>query len=136
MNRTTTIATIESMKTKLSTLWIFIMFNMLFADIFTFMNPGFLKGLMGGFAEQVQITPGLLLGFAIVTEISIAMVLLSRILSYRANRWANIIAGTITILYVIGGGSTTPHYIFFATIEVVAAAFIIWYAWKWASPQG
>ena len=30
----------EDMKVKLSTLWIFVMFNMAFADIVGFINPG------------------------------------------------------------------------------------------------
>ena len=74
------------MKAKLSTLWIFIMFNMVFADIFSFMYPGFLKQIMAGNADGTQITPEFLLIAAMVTEISIAMVFLSRILKYRVNR--------------------------------------------------
>jgi hypothetical protein len=60
-----------------------------------------------------------------------AMIFLSRALKYRANRWANTIAGAITTAFVIGGGSTDLHYIFFATIEVVCMSPIVWYAWKW-----
>jgi hypothetical protein len=121
----------EDMKAKLSTLWIFLMFNMVFADILSFMYPGFLKQIMTGYAEGTQITPEFLLIAAIVTEIPIAMVFLSRLLKYGANRWVNIIGGVITILWVIGGGSPTLHYIFIATVEVVCALFIIWLAWKW-----
>ena len=44
---------------------------------------------------SIQLTEGFLLGASILVEIPIAMVLLSQILKYRANRWANIIAGTI-----------------------------------------
>ena len=33
----------EDMKVKLSTLWVFVMFNMVFADIVGFMNPGALE---------------------------------------------------------------------------------------------
>ncbi len=121
-------------RVKLSTIWIFVMLNMIFADIFSFMNPGFLQELMTGYAGQVQITQIFLLVAAIVVEIPIAMVLLSRVLKYRANRWANLIAGVITIVYVIGGGSTTLHYIFFAAIEVVSTLLIVWYAWKWSNP--
>lgn len=119
-----------------STMWMFVMLNMIFADIFTFMNPGFLKVLMTGYAEEIQITQGFLLGAAMVTEIPIAMVLLSRVLKYRANRWTNIIVGVVTIAYVIGGGSTMLHYIFFATVEVVCMALIVWFAWKWSKPNG
>ena len=86
--------------------------------------------------SQSQITEGLLLAFAILLEIPIAMIFLSRVLKYRANRWANIIAAVITIVFVIGGGSTDLHYLFFATVEVVLLAIIIWYAWKWPNPEG
>ena len=135
MNLNSKTIRMEDMRAKLSTLWIFLMFNMVFADIFSFMYPGFLKQVMAGTAEQVQITPGFLLIAAIVTEIPIAMVFLSRLLKFGANRWVNIIGGVVTILWVIGGGSLTLHYIFIATIEVVCAVFIIWYAWKWRNPE-
>jgi hypothetical protein len=63
-------------------------------------------------------------------EIPIAMVFLSRVLKSGSNRWANIIAGAITIVFVIGGGDTYPSYIFFASVEVVCILLIVWYAWK------
>jgi len=69
-------------------------------------------------------------------SLAIAMVLLSRVLTYRANRRANIIAGAATIAFVIGGGSTAVHYLFLATIEIACMALIIRYAWKWADPEG
>ena len=124
----------EAMKVRLSTLWIVVMFNMAFADIVGFMNPGALEEIMAG-AVGFEITQGLLLVFAILLEIPIAMIILSRILKYSLNRWANIIAVVITILFVIGGGNTSLSYIFFATIEVVCMLLIIWYAWKWPNPE-
>ncbi len=125
-------ARMEGMKTKLSTLWIFVMFNMVFADIFSFMYPGFLKQIVAGSSvDGTQITPGFLLLAAGMTEVSIVMVFLSRLLPQRANRWANIIGGVITILWVICGGSTTLHYIFFASIEVMTSLVIIGMAWTW-----
>jgi hypothetical protein len=68
-------------------------------------------------------------------EIPIAMIFLSRVLKYRANRWANIIASVITILFVIGGGSAYLHYYFFAAIEVLSMLLIIRYAWKWTESE-
>jgi Sec-independent protein secretion pathway component TatC len=120
----------EDMKVRLSTLWIFVMFNMVFADIVGFINPGALEEIM-----SMQITQGLLLVFAILLEIPIAMIILSRVLKYSVNRWANIIAAAITILFVIGGGNTSLSYIFFATIEVACMLLIIWYAWMWPNPE-
>ena len=121
----------EDMKVKLSTLWIFVMFNMAFADIVGFINPGALEEIM----TSLDITQGFLLVAALLLEIPIAMIILSRLLEYKANRWANIIAGIITILWVIGGGNTSLSYIFFATIEVLCMLLIIWYAWKWPNPE-
>jgi hypothetical protein len=120
----------EDRKVMLSTLWIFVLFNMIFADIVGFMNPGALEEIITG-AGPLQITEPLLLVFSVLLEIPIAMVFLSRVLKQNVNRWANIISGIITILFVIGGGNTSLSYIFFASIEVVGMAFIVWYAWRW-----
>ncbi len=121
----------KDVKMKLSTLWISVMFIMVFADILSFIRPGTFEEI----GEQ-QLTDGLLLVFAIMIVIPIAMIFLSRVLKYRANRWANIIAAAITILWVIGGGSTYPHYIFFATIETACMLLIVWYAWKLPKQEG
>jgi hypothetical protein len=130
MNTSKKTTGMEDMKVKLSTLWVFVMFNMVFADIVGFLNPGALE-------EMIAMKPaqGLLLVFSILLEIPIVMIVLSRLLKYRANRWANIIASVITILYVIGGGNTSVSYIFFATIEVACMLLIIWYAWKWTEQE-
>ncbi|MBI5873760.1 MAG: hypothetical protein HZB36_06425 [Candidatus Omnitrophica bacterium] len=135
MNSNKKTTKMEDMKVRLSTLWIFVMFNMLAADILSFMIPGFLKELMTGYAGEIQITLGFLLVAAIMLEIPIVMIVLSRVLKYRANRWANIIAGVITIAFVIGGGSTYPHYVFLATVEVVCMSLIVWYAWRWKNTE-
>jgi len=123
-----------SMPARLSLLWIFIMFNMVLADILSFMYPGALKEVIAGNAGAIHITPGFLLVAAILTEIPIAMIVLSRVLEHRANRWANISAGVFTIAYVIGGGSATPHYIFLAALEVACALLIVVSAWTWREP--
>jgi predicted anti-sigma-YlaC factor YlaD len=123
----------EDMKAKLSTLWVVVMFNLLAADVLSLYIPGALEE-MAEFAGEIPITQ-LMLGGAIMMEIAIAMIFLSRVLKYRANRWANIIASVITIAYVIGGGSTYPHYIFFATIEIMCMLLIVWYAWKWPKQE-
>jgi hypothetical protein len=91
-------------KTLLSTLWIVVMINMLKADILSLYIPGIHEEM----AEFLGATPvsQMMLVAAIMMEISIAMIFLSRVLKYKANRWANIIIGVITIVWVIGGGST------------------------------
>jgi hypothetical protein len=123
------------MKVKLSTLWIFVLFNMIYADILGFMKGDFLQEIISGYAGGIELTPGFLLIAALFLEIPIVMVLLSRFLNYKINRWANLIAAPLTIIFIIGGGSTSPHYLFFAAVEVLSLLLIIWLAWKWASPE-
>lgn len=68
-------------------------------------------------------------------EISIVMIILSRVLKYGINRWGNIIVSLITIAFVIGGGVSYPHYIFIAAVEVICLLLIIWFAWKWRNVE-
>jgi hypothetical protein len=131
-------------KVILSTLWIFAMFNYIYADVFTlFFNPALQKEatqqLQAGYIGDMQITQGFVLVFAILMETAIAMVLLSRILSYAANRWANIILGilhTAAVTWSLFGG-TVPNLfnIFFSVIEIACTLFIVGYAWRWPDPK-
>jgi len=114
--------------TRLSTLWVVVMFNMVFADILTFITPGKLQDLWAGQAG-VHVTPGLLLVFALLLEIPIAMIFVSRILKRGPNRWTNTVAAVITTAFVVGGGSLNLHYVFFATVEVACMALIVWSVW-------
>ena len=68
------------MKVRLSTLWIVVTFNIVFADILSFISPGFLEEVITGYAGEIQITEALLLVFAVLLEIPIAMIFLSRLL--------------------------------------------------------
>ncbi len=121
-------------KTKISTLWIVVMFNMIFADIIGFMHPGALAKIMAG-DVGVDLNQGILLVFSILLEIPIIMIFLSRILDQKVNRIANIAAPIITIIFVIGGGDTTLSYIFFASTEVVCMIAIMVMAWKWSNQE-
>ena len=123
------------LKVLLSTLWIVVMLNMIFADILTLYISEFLQEILTE-STPVQITQELMLAMAFIIEIPIVMIFLSRVLKYKANRWVNIIASVITILFVVVGGSLVLHYIFFAAIEVVCLSLIIWYAWKWPKQEG
>ena len=123
----------KDMGTKLSTLWVVVMFNMVFADILTFITPGALQELWAGQAG-VTITPGLLLVFAILIEVPIAMIFASRILKPGANRWANTGAAVVTTAFILGGGSLTLHYVFFAAVQIACMALIVWSVWTQRSP--
>jgi hypothetical protein len=59
------------------------------------------------------------------------MIFLSRVLSRKANQWANTVAAVVTILFVIVGRSNYLSYFFFAAIEVALMVLIVWVAWTW-----
>jgi Family of unknown function (DUF6326) len=122
------------MKALLSTLWIYVLFNIAFRDIHEILRPGFLEEVMTGSVNGVQMTEGFLLLGGMMLEILIAMVLLSRVLPYRVNRWANIIAGPIAITLIVVGAPSDLDDMFFATIVVVTLLLLVWYAWKWPDP--
>src|SRR6201988_4731812 len=123
-------------KERLSVLWIFVLLNYLYADVLA------LFAIVGSQDPAPHLPQWALLGSAVLMEIPIAMILASRLLPFRANRLANIIAGTIETLVngfltfvppLAGWGRTPalPCYLFFATIETVATSVIIWQAWTW-----
>ncbi len=132
-------------KVMLSTLWIFALFNYIYADVSSLTEAVFMPGMLEKLMTEsvggpIQITQGLLLAGAVLMETAIAMVLLSRVLKYRANRWANIIVGIIHTVAVLAstfvGGAPAPYYIFHIIIEVACTLFIVWYAWKWPKQEG
>ena len=127
------------MKSRFSTLWIFAALNYLYCDVLGLMDPELLPQILRGSVNGLELTPEFLLGAGILVEIPIAMVLLSRVLPYRANRWANIAAGTIMTavqsasLFV---GTPTPYYLFFSVIEIATTVLIVWFAWHWRALVG
>ena len=137
----------KSKTTKLDTkillilLWVFYSVNFMYCDALSSLEPGVLEGIMSGTVADgtVKITAGFLLGTAMMFEIPFLMIVLSWILKYRANRWANIIAGTLFVATQIGSlfaGAPSPMYIFYTTIEIAGLSLIVWNAWKWINPEG
>src|SRR5690242_13484652 len=127
-------------KERLSLLWTFVLLNYLYADVLA------LFAIAGSPNSFEALPPWALMGSAVLMEIPIAMILASRLLPFRANRLANIIAGCILTLVngfltfvppLAGWGKPPafPEYLFFATIETVATSFIIWQAWTWSRSE-
>ena len=122
----------EGTKSKLSTLWIFATLNFLYCDVVTLMDRA--KEFAAGSVGAIHITQGFLLGAAVLVEIPISMVLLSRVLNYRANRLANIAAGvTMTAVQALTlvVSAPAPYYAFFSILEIGCTAAIVWYAARW-----
>ena len=135
-------------KERLSLLWLFALLNYLYADVVA------LFAIVGSpnLADAPHLPRWALMGSAVLMEIPIAMIVACRLLPFRANRLANILAGAIctlvngflTFVPPLFGARTPalPEYLFFATIETVCTSVIVWQAWKWSgveaaiSPEG
>ncbi|GJQ37562.1 MAG: hypothetical protein JETCAE01_35720 [Anaerolineaceae bacterium] len=122
-------------KVLLSTLWIAVMVNMLKADILSLFIPGAAEEVAKTAASSGASIPQLMLVGAVMGQIGIAMIVLSRVLKYGINRWVNIVAGLVTIAYIWGGMASYPHYIFIASVETLCLLLIIGFAWTWRNAE-
>ena len=127
----------EDIRVRLSVLWLFATLNYIYADVFFCVD---VLGSKNGSIGVLHFSQGAWLGIAILMEIPMAMILLSRILKPRANRWANIVAGIIEtaavlltsfILPAFHLTGTSSYYLFFGAVEVACTSLIVWYAWRW-----
>ena len=121
---------IQDMKTRLSALWLFAMLTYTYGDVVTLMDP-----VKHG---SIQLTEGFLLGASVFMMIPITMVLLSRLLNYRSNRLASIVAGTVmtvSLILTLFAAVPTSYYLFFSIIEITCTSLIVLFAWKWRNPD-
>ncbi len=130
-------------KERLSLLWIFALLNYLYADVLALFA---IVGSRNPAAETPHLPQWALMGSAVLMEIPIAMIVASRLLPFRTNRLANIIAGAfltlvngfltfIAPLLGLGRPPAFAEYLFFATIETVCTLMIIWQAWTWSGVE-
>jgi Family of unknown function (DUF6326) len=123
---------------RFSTLWIFAMFNYLYCDILGVMDSGLLRQYLIGQVAGMQITQEFLLGGAVLMEIPIAMIVLSRVLRHRANRRANIVAGAVMTVVQCASlllGSPTIYYGFLSVVEIACTSLIVILAWTWRAAE-
>jgi len=125
-------------KMKLSALWVAMMLLYIYADILSLFRPGQVEEMMEGRMGPLPVTQGSLLTASILMMIPAVMVFLSLILKSKAVRWTNITLGALYTLVNISNliGETWIYYISFGVIEIALTLLIVWYSWKWATPEG
>ena len=127
------------MRTRLSTLWIFVTLNYLYCDVIALMDAELLRQYLTGTVEGMELNQGFLLGAAVFIEIPIAMTLVSRLVTHHAaNRWANLVAAAVMTLVQAATllmGTPAPYYAFFSVLEIGCTAVIAWQAWSWRVPE-
>lgn len=135
MNASNKLIQIQDRKIILSGLWVFVMFCITYADIIGFIEPGTLENIINDNTGFV-LTPALILVFSLFQAIPIAMILVSRWFRRDVNRWLNIVASVLTLLYVLGGGNwKSVSFPVFAALEIAAMLGVIWLAWTWRNNE-
>ena len=110
----------------LSSLWIFVLFNMLFRDIHEFARPGWIEELM-----SMEVAEGLLLVSGMVLSLFISMIVLNRVLPSKAARWANVAVAALAIAAMLANPPGDLDDTWFFAIEILSLLAIIGIAWTW-----
>ena len=120
---------------KLSLLWIFASLNYLYCDVLGLMDHDLLTQYVAGRVNGIDVTPGFLFGAAVLVEIPMGMVVLSRLLAPAVSRWANVVAGVVMtgvqFATLFFGGAPTVYYAFFSVVEIASTAYVVRTAWIW-----
>ncbi|WP_273273277.1 DUF6326 family protein [Maribacter polysiphoniae] len=125
-------------KSLLSLLWIYLTVNYIYCDVFTLHLTKYLEAFLSGDVGGMKITEEFLLIFSIVMQIPVIMIVLSRSLTFKLNKYFNIVAGIITTsiqAYTVTMGGTL-HYMFFSFFEICAGLLIIYLAITWKNEIG
>jgi len=128
------------LKIKISVLWLFYVVALIAYMTLGGFEPGALEQVMAGEIDGMKITPELMLLFAILFLAPLVMAVLSLTLKDKANRWTNIIVGTVfVIIQLIALSETVAQpsawMILMEISKLIAPALIVWYAWKWPKQE-
>ena len=119
----------------LFTLWIFVMFLYTYCDLLGLFDASILSQILTGVVGGIEMSQTFLLAAGVLMILPISMVLLTRILSHRAARIANIGVGAFKTVVMIATLATpsTIYYWMFGLIEIATTCAIVWLAWTWRS---
>ena len=122
-------------------LWVFMLVNFLYCDVVTLFDPAILRNTLADHPApgSVQMTPEALLAAALLMEVPMAMMVLSRVLARRPSRWLNVGAAAVLTVAQAGSltvGSPAAYYLFFSAIEIGTLVVIAALALRWrAAPH-
>jgi len=130
-------------KTKLAIFWLFVAATNSAIVVIAFMAPGVIDDIRAGQVLGAQISPDLLLLIAVTYFwIPLVMAVQSITLRNSINRWVNIIAGVLYVVFVlnefVSNIITVAYYygMLMHVSELVVLALIAWHAWKWPKESG
>jgi len=123
-----------NVKIKLAVLWTSLMFCYIYEDYFELYVPKKLERIISG--EGLLNTPMKLFAASWVLIIPALMISLSILLRPKLSRLFNILFGTLYTALMLWIASNyldkwLTFAVFFAFVESIITAIIVWHAWKW-----
>ena len=120
-------------KLKLSLLWASTVFCYLYCDYFELYVPGKLDGMLQGNGLFGTVTQGALVATSVLLAIPSVLVFLSSALNPRTSQVLNVTFGVIytLLMALLAFQADWYFYKFFAVLETVLTALVVWYAWTW-----
>ena len=120
---------------KIAVLWLIGMLANLIRELIMLLEPGAIEQIMAGQLEGQTISTELMLLLSVIFLIPLIMAFLSLALRNSVNRWANIIA---ILVYLVFNLVLLARYLMNSSAYAVllnltgdvAAVLIAWYAWK------
>lgn len=128
----------------LAMLWVAGMLSSLNGDTYRLNDPDVLRSSLES-SGAVAVTPGLLFILALIFVGPILMSVLTMKLKSFASCWANRILGIfyslaylafwVLTLVNLSTGKVGIYEIVWYTSQLVFGSLVVWYAWKWPSPE-
>lgn len=124
-------------KVRLSILWVTLAVGMSAHMLLVVAEPGILEELMEGRIEDMEITSGWLVFFALFWVVPLLMAFLTLVVDDRVNRFAN--AGVGLVMAAMWAWDLVAHTVSegFSGVGLTLAGMtaaslaILWHAWKW-----
>ena len=118
----------DDVKIALSFLWVALMLTYLLGDVLRL----FAGEVVPGEIEGKKLTPGMVLGMAILMVVPIIMIILSIMLDQSVSRMVNIVVALFWFVFnliSIKGYSLFDKFLLIVSLGI--NTLTIWYAWKW-----
>jgi hypothetical protein len=117
---------------KISALWIAMLFQFAYFDIFGFFAPGQIEEVIGGEISGIEITQVFLFVISLYIAIASAMIFLSLVLAPKVNPWTNLVLPILYVVSILASAIGESAYFWFLSIaESALLLLIVRSAWTW-----
>jgi hypothetical protein len=122
-----------SVKIRLAAAWATLIALYIYADFLSLYRPGQLDEIGRGVMGPFTVSQGTLVVASLIVIIPAAMIVLSLLLSARANRLLNLLLAILYTLVNVSNlaGEEWAYYYLFGIAEIAITLYIFFTAWRW-----